>query len=40
MQFSVSLYVPLTTSLNGMGFAGYLEEIPEQQIFLNANSEV
>lgn len=40
MQFSVSLYVHLAMSLKGRGFAGYLEEIPEQLIFLNKTSDI
>jgi len=39
-QFSASLYVPLTTSLKGQGFAGYLEEIPEQLTFINKTSGI
>lgn len=40
MQFSVSLYVHLTMSLKRWGFAGYLEEIPEQLIILNKTSGI
>lgn len=36
--FSFPLCAP-NNLLKGIGFAGYLEEIPEQQIFQNENSE-